>query len=86
MAHKKGQGSVKNGRDSHSKRLGAKKCGSERVIAGNIIYRQRGTRWHPGKGVGIGRDHTIFAMIEGKVRYQRNRRLIHVDPIVTAAN
>lgn len=86
MAHKKGQGSVKNGRDSRSKRLGCKKCGSEHVIPGNIIYRQRGTRWHPGEGVDIGRDHTIFAVIEGKVRYQRNRRLIHVDPIPASGN
>ena len=58
MAHKKGQGSVKNGRDSRSKRLGVKKFGGQEVIAGNIIIRQRGTKWHPGKGVGMGRDYT----------------------------
>lgn len=81
MAHKKGQGSVKNGRDSHSKRLGIKKSGNQHVIPGNIIFRQRGTRWRPGKGVGIGRDHTIFAVIEGTVRFHRPRRLIHVDPL-----
>jgi large subunit ribosomal protein L27 len=86
MAHKKGQGSVKNGRDSHSKRLGVKKFGSEHVIPGNIIIRQRGTRWHPGIGVGMGRDHTIFAVIEGKVRFQRSRRVIHVDPIPASGN
>jgi len=60
MAHKKGQGSVKNGRDSRSKRLGVKKFGGQEVIAGNIIIRQRGTKWHPGKGVGMGPDYTIF--------------------------
>lgn len=81
MAHKKGQGSVKNGRDSHSKRLGVKKFGSERVSPGNIIIRQRGTRWHPGVGVDMGRDFTIFAVIEGKVRFQRSQRKIHVDPL-----
>lgn len=87
MAHKKGQGSVKNGRDSHSKRLGVKKLGNHHVIPGNIIYRQRGTKWHPGKGVGMGRDYTIYALIEGKVRYQRSRRRIHVDPLtIEAAN
>ena len=60
MAHKKGQGSVKNGRDSRSKRLGVKKFGGQEVIAGNIIIRQRGTKWHPGKGVGMGRDYTCL--------------------------
>lgn len=81
MAHKKGQGSVKNGRDSQSKRLGVKKFGSEHVIPGNIIIRQRGTRWHPGNGVDMGRDYTIFAVVEGKVRFQRSKRKIHVDPL-----
>lgn len=85
MAHKKGQGSVKNGRDSHSKRLGVKKFSSEYVIPGNIIIRQRGTRWHPGNGVDMGRDYTIFAVIEGKVRFQRSKRRIHVDPLAAAA-
>ena len=61
MAHKKGQGTSRNGRDSHSKRLGVKKFGGEHVIAGNIILRQRGTRYHPGNNVGMGRDHTLFA-------------------------
>src|SRR5258706_13926289 len=68
MAHKKGQGSVKNGRDSVSKRLGVKKFGSERVVAGNIIVRQRGTKFQPGKNVGLGRDYTIFARIMEAVR------------------
>jgi large subunit ribosomal protein L27 len=79
MAHKKGQGSVKNGRDSQSKRLGVKKFGGEVVIAGNIIIRQRGTKWHPGKGVGIGRDHTLFALIEGNVRFDQEGRRVNVD-------
>ena len=66
MAHKKGQGSVKNGRDSRSKRLGVKKFGGQAVIAGNIIIRQRGTKLHPGKGVGFGQDHTLFALVDGQ--------------------
>ena len=70
MAHKKGQGSSKNGRDSHSKRLGIKKYGGEQAIAGNIIVRQRGTRYHPGKNVGIGTDHTLFALVDGRVQYE----------------
>lgn len=78
MAHKKGQGSVKNGRDSRSKRLGVKKFGGEAVIAGNIIIRQRGTKWHPGRNVGIGRDHTIFSLVEGNVVFDRNGRRVNV--------
>lgn len=78
MAHKKGQGSVKNGRDSRSKRLGVKKFGGEAVIAGNIIIRQRGTKWHPGSNVGIGRDHTIFSLVEGNVFFDRNGRRVNV--------
>jgi large subunit ribosomal protein L27 len=78
MAHKKGQGSVKNGRDSRSKRLGIKKFGSEVVIAGNIIARQRGTKWQPGAGVGLGKDHTIFAVIDGVVKFDRDGRRINV--------
>lgn len=70
MATKKAGGSSKNGRDSKSKRLGVKKFGGEHVIPGNIIVRQRGTRFHVGTGVGIGRDHTIFAMLEGKVQFK----------------
>ena len=79
MAHKKGQGSVKNGRDSNSKRLGVKKFGSESVIAGNIIIRQRGTRWQPGSGVGLGKDYTIFAMVDGKVRFDRDGKKKHKE-------
>ncbi len=70
MAHKKGQGSTRNGRDSHSQRLGIKVFGGQKAIPGNIIVRQRGTRFHPGKGVGIGKDHTIFATIEGVVQFE----------------
>lgn len=66
MAHKKGQGSVKNGRDSHSKRLGVKKFGDQLVLAGNIIIRQRGTKFLPGRNVGLGRDYTIFLSLKGK--------------------
>jgi large subunit ribosomal protein L27 len=71
MAHKKGVGSSKNGRESESKRLGVKVFGGQEVIAGNIIIRQRGTKFHPGKNVGIGRDHTIFAMTDGKVAFSK---------------
>ncbi|BCU76614.1 50S ribosomal protein L27 [Luteolibacter sp. LG18] len=87
MAHKKGQGSVKNGRDSRSKRLGVKKFGGQAVIAGNIIIRQRGTKWHPGVGVGIGRDHTIFAVTDGRVFFDRDGRRVNVgQPVAAAAN
>ena len=78
MAHKKGQGSVKNGRDSNSKRLGVKKFGGQAVIAGNILIRQRGTRWTPGRNVGMGRDHTLFALSDGKVMFDRGGRRINV--------
>ncbi len=78
MAHKKGQGSVRNGRDSVSKRLGVKKFGSEDVIAGNIIVRQRGTRFRAGANVGIGRDHTLFALTDGVVKFDRVNRKVHV--------
>jgi len=70
MAHKKGAGSSRNGRDSNSKRLGVKKFGGERVRSGNIIIRQRGTKFKPGKGVGLGRDFTIFAVIDGYVKFE----------------
>ena len=85
MAHKKGQGSVKNGRDSVSKRLGVKKFGSETVIAGNIIIRQRGTKFLPGRNVGLGRDYTIFALIDGTVRFDGKSRRVNVDPVAVAA-
>lgn len=69
MAHKKAGGSSRNGRDSDGRRLGVKKFGGERVIGGNIIIRQRGTKWHPGANVGIGTDHTLFALCEGQVHF-----------------
>ena len=78
MAHKKGQGTSRNGRDSNSKRLGLKKFGGESVIAGNIILRQRGTRFHPGANVGIGRDHTLFALKDGAVAYDTTHRKVNV--------
>ena len=78
MAHKKGQGSVKNGRDSQSNRLGVKKFGGEVVIPGNIIIRQRGTKWKPGKNVGIGKDHTIFSLKEGNVLFDQKGRRVNV--------
>jgi large subunit ribosomal protein L27 len=82
MAHKKAGGSTRNGRDSESKRLGVKRFGGEQVIAGNIIVRQRGTRFHPGVNVGIGKDHTLFALTEGKVTFevkgQYNRKTVSV--------
>jgi len=71
MAHKKAGGSTKNGRDSESKRLGLKKFGGEAVVAGNIIVRQRGTQYHPGENVGMGTDHTLFALINGKVNFRK---------------
>jgi len=86
MAHKKGQGSVKNGRDSVSKRLGVKKFGSQVVLAGNIIIRQRGTKFLPGKNVGLGRDYTIWALVDGTVRFDREGRRVNVDPAQASAN
>ena len=84
MAHKKAAGSSRNGRDSESKRLGIKKFGGEQVLAGNILVRQRGTAFHPGANVGLGRDHTLFAIADGTVQYERkgraNRRVVSVIP------
>ncbi len=83
MAHKKGQGSTQNNRDSAGRRLGVKKYGGETVIPGNIIIRQRGTKVHPGKNVGMGKDHTIFALIEGVVRFERKdkkRKQVSIVP------
>jgi large subunit ribosomal protein L27 len=83
MAHKKGGGSSRNGRDSQSQRLGVKKFGGERVIAGNILVRQRGTRFQPGINVGIGRDHTLFATADGYVKFEyvkRGKKRISVYP------
>ena len=73
MAHKKSGGSSRNGRDSQSKRLGVKKFGGERVLAGNILVRQRGTKWIPGDNVGLGRDHTIFSLVDGFVKFSTKR-------------
>ena len=73
MAHKKGMGSSRNGRDSESKRLGVKLYGGQKVIAGNIIVRQRGTKHFPGENVGMGKDHTLFALIDGTVKFQKKR-------------
>jgi len=84
MAHKKGGGSSRNGRDSQSKRLGVKKFGGEHVISGNIIVRQRGTRIKPGRNVGLGKDHTIFATIEGVVLFENvrgDRKRVSVMPL-----
>ena len=84
MAHKKGQGSVKNGRDSVSKRLGVKKFGDEAVVAGNIIIRQRGTKFQPGRNVGLGRDYTIFALVDGRVKFDRAGRRVNVEPVAAS--
>lgn len=73
MAHKKGAGSSKNGRESHSKRLGVKIYGGQQIIAGNIIVRQRGTKHHPGVNVGLGKDHTLFALTDGVVKFKKGR-------------
>jgi large subunit ribosomal protein L27 len=85
MAHKKAGGSSRNGRDSESKRLGVKRFGGEQVLAGNILVRQRGTEWHPGSNVGIGRDHTLFAKVTGKVEFKvrgkERRTFVNVRPV-----
>ncbi|MEQ7873988.1 50S ribosomal protein L27 [Sphingomonas sp. ASV193] len=88
MAHKKAGGSSRNGRDSESKRLGVKKFGGEAVLAGNIIVRQRGTRWYPGTNVGLGKDHTLFALTQGRVAFRDGklgRKYVHVDAIMPEA-
>ena len=84
MAHKKAGGSSRNGRDSDGRRLGVKKFGNEQVLAGNIIVRQRGTRWHPGVNVGIGKDHTLFALVEGRVAFGQRAGRAHVSVVPTA--
>jgi large subunit ribosomal protein L27 len=87
MAHKKGEGKVKNGRESESKRLGIKVFGGQKVIAGNIIVRQRGTKHHPGQNVGIGKDHTLFALTNGVVVFKKSRAdksLVSVQPVAEA--
>lgn len=85
MAHKKGQGSSRNGRDSLAKRLGVKKFGGEHVLAGNILVRQNGTKWHPGKNVGRGRDFTLFALSEGHIYFDQEGRRINVEPVQAVA-
>ncbi len=87
MAHKKAGGSSRNGRDSDGRRLGVKKFGSQAVIAGNIIIRQRGTKWHPGVNVGMGTDHTLFALTDGRVQFgvRRGRSFVSVIPMQEAA-
>jgi large subunit ribosomal protein L27 len=85
MAHKKGQGSTRNGRDSRSQRLGIKKFGGEAVIAGNIIVRQRGTRWRPGRNVGLGSDYTIYSLIVGQVYFDQEGRRVNVAPLEQTA-
>jgi large subunit ribosomal protein L27 len=85
MAHKKGQGSTQNNRDSAGRRLGVKKYGGEAVIAGNIIVRQRGTKVHPGKNMGMGKDHTLFALIDGIVRFERKDKKRQQVSIIPAA-
>jgi large subunit ribosomal protein L27 len=88
MAHKKGEGSVKNGRDSNSKRLGVKIFGGQPAIAGNIIVRQRGTVYHPGKNVGVGKDYTLFALSDGVVEFRKsrqNRTVVSVNAVEASA-
>ena len=88
MAHKKAGGSSRNGRDSESKRLGVKKFGGEVVRGGNIIVRQRGTRWYPGTNVGLGKDHTLFALTDGRVAFRDGklgRKFVHVEAIMPEA-
>ena len=87
MAHKKGAGSTRNGRDSNSKRLGIKRYGGEYVIPGNILVRQRGTKWKPGNNVGLGKDYTIYALIEGQVTFEtkQGRKHVSVYPMVEEA-
>ena len=83
MAHKKAGGSSRNGRDSGGQRLGVKMFGGEQCVAGNIIVRQRGTKFLPGKNVGLGRDYTIFALLDGNVRFDRGGRRVNVDPLAS---
>jgi large subunit ribosomal protein L27 len=88
MAHKKGEGSVKNGRDSNSKRLGVKIFGGQPAVAGNIIIRQRGTVYHPGKNVGVGKDYTLFALTDGVVEFKKgrqNRTFVSVNQVEVSA-
>lgn len=81
MAHKKGQGSSRNGRESASQRLGVKKFGGENVLAGNILIRQCGTKWRPGRNVGMGRDYTLFSLVSGTVYFDQEGRRVNVTPV-----
>ena len=88
MAHKKAGGSSRNGRDSNSQRLGLKLFGGEYAVAGNIIARQRGTKWHPGQNVGLGKDHTLFALVDGQIEFRtkaKGRVFVSVQPMSQAA-
>jgi large subunit ribosomal protein L27 len=89
MAHKKAGGSTRNGRDSHAKRLGVKRFGGQLVSAGTIIIRQRGTHWHPGENVGCGRDHTLYALTDGYVAFEKkgalSRTFVRINPAATVA-
>lgn len=88
MAHKKAGGSSRNGRDSEAKRLGVKLFGGQKAVPGNVILRQRGTRWHAGKNVGIGRDHTLFALTEGRVTFKKgwkDRQFVSITPVAKEA-
>jgi large subunit ribosomal protein L27 len=88
MAHKKAGGSSRNGRDSPGQRLGVKRFGGQEVLAGNILIRQRGTRVYPGRNVGLGKDHTLFALVEGRVAFHEGklgRKYVSVDPVALAA-
>ncbi len=89
MAHKKGQGSSRNGRDSQSQRRGVKRFGGQQVLAGNILVRQCGTRIHPGRNVGMGRDYTLFALVDGTVQYEmfgKDRRRVRIEPLPEEAS
>ena len=86
MAHKKGQGSIKNGRDSNSKRLGVKRYGGQLVTAGSIIIRQRGTKFHPGENVGLGKDFTIYALKNGIVKFDKGGRRVNIEEVVEVVN
>jgi large subunit ribosomal protein L27 len=88
MAHKKAGGSSRNGRDSHAQRLGVKRFGGQAVLSGNILVRQRGTKFHPGTNVGLGKDHTLFATVDGRVEFRtkaNNRTYVSVVPMIAAA-
>lgn len=86
MAHKKGGGSTRNGRDSNSQRLGVKRYGGEIVSAGSIIVRQNGTKFSPGLNVGVGRDWTLFALIDGRVKFDKGSKRVNIEPVAAAQN